>query len=429
MQRFHRLAIGSLICSALSSGLYATSANASSTFIPPGTWSSYIKFETGSFKPDAVFGNPDINFNDLNLNAASGWVLAQLNPANPVIFDWDQLPTGKGSLNLSNLQITHVPGVGLNDLTIYWGGQFPGPIPTSGLNVYKIKQSMNNIAEENVLGFASRVSQYGWFQNQFSNTNPGKVIANGGGAVINVPINTTSVTSIIGLRSLTELGNTPSGTGPGATGYKLYARTDVRLRDGYVIFPTSSTVELQGPPLPPDFFFVQQGGPLDNDLINDIILAPGQLLSFDVLIDTSGVSLPHSLSDYQDILVEWDYQYDPSELALISNSNPSNSIIGVNDSIVSTLIFNGVNPGVHPHDGISDFGITLKEVLYRSSVWGNYSALSQFPAPSKDALDNPGTNFNQVVEVQTEETPAPLPVLGALSIFGFSRKLRKRIKG
>lgn len=65
-------------------------------FIPPGTWPSYIKFETGSFKPDAVFGDPDINFNDLNLDAASGWVLAQLNPANPVIFDWDQLPTGKG---------------------------------------------------------------------------------------------------------------------------------------------------------------------------------------------------------------------------------------------------------------------------------------------------------------------------------------------
>jgi hypothetical protein len=408
-------------------------------FIPPGTWSSYIKFETGSFNPPPTLKGPiggdDINFNDIIFpDVNSGWLFAP-SPAipanvNPVILDWTKLANGNGSLDLSNLKITRNPALGgLNQLTIYWGGQFPGPIPTNGLSVWKIWQSMNNIAKENTLGFASRVSQEATFQNQFSNPNPGKVIGNGGGAVINVPINTTSVTSITGLRSLTELGNTPSGTGPSAQGYKLYARTDVRLRDGYVIFPTSSAVELQGPPPPPDFFFVPQGGQLDDDLVNDIILAPGEQLSFDVLIDTSGVSLPHNLSDYQDILVEWDYQYDPSELALISNSNPSNSIIGVNDSIVSTLIFNGVNPGVHPHDGISDFGITLKEVLYRSSVWGNYSALSQFPAPSKDALDNPGTNFNQVVEVQTEETPAPLPVLGALSTFGFSRKLRKRIKG
>jgi hypothetical protein len=53
-----------------------------------------------------------------------------------------------------------------------------------------------------------------------------------------------------------------------------------------------------------------------------------------------------------------------------------------------------------------------------------------------DAIDNAVIEFNGtgpvlafVVEDETNVAPAPLPIFGAAAAFGFSRKLRKRIKG
>jgi hypothetical protein len=424
----------SALCIILAGALFSGETRAQTLLIPPDPWDSYIWFQAGSavvvppaVNPKTKVGaNPDITFWDLSGNnpqfTIGGWTLEPINPLvdpNPTILDWNQNANKSGRLTLSNLRAERA-ATGPDTLNIYWGGKFPGPIPAGGTSVWTIKQSMNNLAKENTLGFASKVDQYGWFQKQFSNTNPGQIIGVPS-AVINVPINTTSLKTIQGSRSITQWG----GSGPGSTGYRLYGRTDLRIHNGFVEFPLSSAVEAQGPPLPPDFYFIPPGGQLDGDNIYDIVLSPGEDILFDVVIDTTGLTLPHSLSDYQDILVKWEYQFDNSELALILNSNPSNSIIGIYDTLVSTLKFVGVNPGLDPHDGVNDFGITLKDVIYRSSLWGDYSVFSQFPAPNKDSLNNAGTEFNQVVEVQT---PGPLPILGAGAAFGFSRKLRKRIK-
>jgi hypothetical protein len=67
--------------------------------------------------------------------------------------------------------------------------------------------------------------------------------------------------------------------------------------------------------------------------------------------------------------------------------------------LLSTITFEALNPGLHPHDGISDFDITLKKVLYQGPM-GNFDATNQFPATSLSILNLPGNAYNQVVVVQ-----------------------------
>lgn len=177
---------------------------------------------------------------------------------------------------------------------------------------------------------------------------------------------------------------------------------------------------------PPNFFFVPPGAQEDFDPILDIIAAPGDILPFNVVLDASGVSLPPKT--FSNILVEWDYNWDPNELALLNNTNPSpTTIIDLSGGLLSTITFEALIPGLHPHDGISDFGITLKKVLYQGPM-GDFDATNQFPAPSLNIFNLPGNAYNQVVEVQRTIVPSPLPLLGIATAFGYSRKLRKRIK-
>jgi hypothetical protein len=69
-----------------------------------------------------------------------------------------------------------------------------------------------------------------------------------------------------------------------------------------------------------------------------------------------------------------------------------------------------INPGLYPHDGIYDFKLTLKELLYQ-------------PGTSADAVAQVRDQF-QDVELQ-RPVPAPLPILGAAAAFGSIRKARK----
>jgi hypothetical protein len=75
---------------------------------------------------------------------------------------------------------------------------------------------------------------------------------------------------------------------------------------------------------------------------------------------------------------------------------------------IKLATFKGVTvfPGLIPHDGISDFKITLNQLKVGSSV------------------NVPGV-ANQFQDVEVQNVPGPLPILGAAAAFRFCRKARK----
>ena len=177
---------------------------------------------------------------------------------------------------------------------------------------------------------------------------------------------------------------------------------------------------------PPNFFFVPPGSQEDLDPILDITTSPGDILPFNVMLDASGVNLP--AQTFNNILVEWGFDWDPIELKLLDNTKPSpTTILDLAGGLVSQITFEALNPGIKPHDGVSDFGITLKKVLFQGPL-GDIDATNQFPVPNLSQFNLPGNDFNQVVEVQVPAVPGPLPAFGMGVAFGFARKLRSRVK-
>jgi hypothetical protein len=75
---------------------------------------------------------------------------------------------------------------------------------------------------------------------------------------------------------------------------------------------------------------------------------------------------------------------------------------------IKLATFKGItaSPGLHPHDGISDFKVTLNQLTVGTSV------------------NVPGV-ANQFQDVEVQKVPGPLPILGAAAAFRFCRKARK----
>ena len=75
---------------------------------------------------------------------------------------------------------------------------------------------------------------------------------------------------------------------------------------------------------------------------------------------------------------------------------------------IKLATFKGITaiPGLHPHDGISDFKVTLNQLTVGTSV------------------NVPGV-ANQFQDVEVQQVPGPLPILGAAAAFRFCRKARK----
>jgi hypothetical protein len=88
----------------------------------------------------------------------------------------------------------------------------------------------------------------------------------------------------------------------------------------------------------------------------------------------------------------------------------ANDVNFLNSILLGTFQGVTVNPGLHPHDGKSDFRLALS-FLRDTNI-------------SDVAMVN-----GQFQDVEVQQTPAPLPLLGVGAAFGFSRNLRKRIKG
>jgi hypothetical protein len=180
--------------------------------------------------------------------------------------------------------------------------------------------------------------------------------------------------------------------------------------------------------------FTPPGAQLDGDPILDIILYPGQPISFANFFSNQNDTLPTNLLEYT-------ITYDPAELSYVNSqldssnkfalSETFNNVIGsigvrhiqpptspptgVNpqaEFLLDVFNFVGVNPGRSPHDGLVDYSFAGANFFDDDDVSTPTITISNFSS--------------NTVEVQ--RVPGPLPLLGVGAVFGYSRKLRKRIK-
>lgn len=175
-------------------------------------------------------------------------------------------------------------------------------------------------------------------------------------------------------------------------------------------FPVNIPVVPQGQG---DFFFVPPGVQLDDDRILDILLEPEEPISFDVFLDATGLVLNPRFTELRGT---FNFAFDPGELQFI-NDVISPAIPGALN-LIDIVDFIGNNPGIAPHDGFFDFGITLESVIALDPKNNLQQDITQFfPIPNRDGFDNPGMEFNQVVEVQRRESvPEPSSIFGLLAL-------------
>jgi len=201
------------------------------------------------------------------------------------------------------------------------------------------------------------------------------------------------------------------------------------------------------------FFFTPYGGPLDNDPggphnpaqappinIYDIVIGPNKPLNFDVYLyqthpDYNGQTFLTANFTFSTDPLEYIFQQAGGGLGVNSTgalaggcitSSPSsgNCTFSADNAVfnsgaignplkVATVTGMTVNPELWPGNGEMDFRTDLTSF--------------QLAGTPPLVLVNGASAQFQDVEVQ--QTPAPLPLLGAGAAFGFSRNLRKRIKG
>ena len=176
-----------------------------------------------------------------------------------------------------------------------------------------------------------------------------------------------------------------------------------------------------------NFFFEPEGAQLDSDPIFDILTEPGSEITFNVKFDTTGIVFnPNTVS----LTFDYTFQHDGFELTPKFDFASLPKTVPLASGQVNTLPFDVNMPGRSPHDGISDFGITLINVVERDNLGAvlNIIAAADFDAPDKTIRNLPGDEYNQVVEVQ--KTPEPTSTIGllALSTLGAASTFKRKLK-
>jgi hypothetical protein len=215
------------------------------------------------------------------------------------------------------------------------------------------------------------------------------------------------------------------------------------------------------PPTGNYWFFTPFGSQLDSDSsgshnpggsnIYDIEIKSNKILNFDVYLSTDFTEptinsiVTASISDgtfaFSYDSNEWNPTGDifadvafgctkPNDTGLGSYNFSCNGLGPASINVMNGLAPNFVqpiklftitgvtkNPGLSPHDGDADFSFTFQEI----------NAISvTTPSVNPITLTTELGTF-QDVELQ-QKVPGPLPLLGVGAAFGYSRKLRKRIK-
>jgi len=169
--------------------------------------------------------------------------------------------------------------------------------------------------------------------------------------------------------------------------------------------------------------FTHAGDQLDGDTILDIEIGSNQPLSFDIFADRTGYTPSNPNAAFLQFNLDFftdtnEYFGASSGLAVLDLSGPAVQQIGTFDGVT-------INPGVKPHDGVVDFGITLTGVnLFDSEEnFIGTDPVSAFKSPSFNEFGESGTNFNQVVELQ--QVPEPLTILGSATALGVGALLKR----
>ena len=200
------------------------------------------------------------------------------------------------------------------------------------------------------------------------------------------------------------------------------------------------------------FFFTPYGGPLDADIhsghnpaqappinIYDIVIGPNKPLDFDVYLYRT-----HPNYNGQTFLTaNFTFSTDPLEYIFQQASgglgvNSTNALLGgcmtnspssANCTFsASTVIFSNGAIG-NPLKVATVTGMTVNpEPLQGNGERDFRTNLNYFELAGTPPLV-PVNGEAQFQDVEVQQTPAPLPLLGAGAAFGFSRNLRKRIKG
>jgi hypothetical protein len=172
------------------------------------------------------------------------------------------------------------------------------------------------------------------------------------------------------------------------------------------------------------------GVQLDQDAILDVILAPGQQITFDVFFD-------NSLDNLSTTRLEYDFSYDSNELTFvqsildISNKFDSSGRLPTAGNLYTFHLFPSGDPGLAPQG---------KFLLDQFVFVGNN--VEHWPGNGiLDAKIVNGNNVNAPLlgpditisafssnELEVQRVPAPLPLLGIGVAFDYSRKLRRRMK-
>ena len=214
------------------------------------------------------------------------------------------------------------------------------------------------------------------------------------------------------------------------------------------------------------FEFRPGGAQIDSDVINDFLIGDNQPLNFEIYVDYNDLiveifnpSLPvadgTNFGTLQAVRfgdgvpgLQWDsVEWIPSSVDISATGSTgatpiSTSTSGVpggnpgslaffmskplNFTTLNERVFLGTLRGMTqavettPGNGIGDLLLSLVEV----EVSGVFYAAGD-SGPNGGIIDYGPT---QSLSLQQNEVPGPLPILGAGSAFGFSRKLRNRIK-
>ena len=227
----------------------------------------------------------------------------------------------------------------------------------------------------------------------------------------------------------------------------------------------SASAAVVGPPTGNYFFFTPFGGPLDVEAgsphnpaqvppitnIYDIVAGHNESLIFDVYLykthpNYNGQTFLTAHFDFSTHPLEYIIQQDAGGLAVnstgaligeCSTDSPSSGTCSFSASNhvfshgaapgnplkVATVTGMTVNPEAWPGNGEMDFRTDLTSFQLAGSP-GNPPLVP--PIPIIILVNSASAQFQ---DVEVQQTPAPLPLLGAGAAFGFSRNLRKRIKG
>jgi hypothetical protein len=168
-----------------------------------------------------------------------------------------------------------------------------------------------------------------------------------------------------------------------------------------------------------------QTGLLTNDTISFTKQATAWEVDIDFSLDRSDTFNPTGSLDYTIAITDPNYRFNLSQLSTLLSQIPS---LPVGPYTTTKEVF------LTPFTGVPILTLTNNEVPFNTGSQNASGLISGSTIYVRDKWTIP-TGSNTIIDAiqnnytQTDHVPGPLPLLGAGAAFGFSRRIRSRIKG